>query len=346
MTRAVAYTIFRDAHDNRGREFCSPWNKLTERLVRHEEGAKDGTAITCGTFAPGSTRGRASLMTRNLVALDVEAPKGSTGQPPPPTEAAARLEKLGLTGIVWTTHSHTETASRYRVLVPLSEPIQIISDEMRRADGCVPRLLARALDLAEVTDFTKLGSESLFFLPRHPVGAAHWSVFVEGKPLAMGATLEQALNMANVLAAAQQSVDCGVHGVRHSGKSWPALLEKHRGLGPNFSVKHGIDGWNLANQLSDVLVRHGYVCAGGNRWRSPLQATTSEAAVSLRRFNDGREWWISFSASDDAAGIGAPAQPDRPYTRFGEAFDIEVYFGFDRNYRGAAARLLGHPHDQ
>jgi hypothetical protein len=219
MTLEVVYTIFQSSHDNRGREFRTPWSALGRRLTQHQEGAKDGTAIACGTF--NGTRGRASLVARTLIALDVEAPKGANIQPPAPADAAARLEALGLTGTVWTTHSHTDVAPRYRVVVPLSEPMPFHSDAMRQADGCVPRRLAQALDLAPVTDFTKLGSESLFFLPRHPAGAEHWSVFVEGLPLTMGAICRQALEMAKRLAAAQQTASSG-RGNRNCA-SWPAL---------------------------------------------------------------------------------------------------------------------------
>jgi hypothetical protein len=150
MTLEVVYTIFQSSHDNRGREFRTPWSVLGRRLAQHQEGAKDGTAIACGTFS--GTRGRTSLVTRTLIALDVEAPTGARIQPPAPADVAARIEALGLTGTVWTTHSHTDVAPRYRVVVPLSEPMPFHSELMRQADGCVPRRLAQALDLAAVTD--------------------------------------------------------------------------------------------------------------------------------------------------------------------------------------------------
>jgi len=344
LTPEVHYTIFRNAHDNRGCEYRRPWSALGCYLAQHQEGAKDGPAIACGTFS--GTRGRGSLVARTLVALDVEAPKSAILQPPAPADAAARLEALGLTGTVWTTHSHADVAPRYRVIVPLSEPMPLNSDEMSRADGCVPRLLAQALDLEAVTDFSKSGSESLFFLPRHEAGSAYWSAFVGGRPLAMSATRQQAMEMAARLAATQRTADRSVRGGGHNTSSWPAVLEAHRGLGPDFAVKHAIDGWNLAHPLEDLLVGKGYVRAGRDRWRSPLQTGGKcvqghSPAVSLHRHTDGRETWTSFSNSDDAAGLGAPAPPGRPYTRFGESFDIAVHFDFGGDYRAAAATLLG-----
>jgi hypothetical protein len=344
MTLEVTYTIFRNAHDNRGCKYREPWAALGRQLAKHQEGAKDGPAISCGTFS--GTRGRGSLVARTLVALDVEAPKGASVQPPAPADAAARLEALGLTGTVWTTHSHANVAPRYRVLVPLTEPMPLTPDEMGRADGCVPRLLAQALNLEAVTDFSKSGSESLFFLPRHEAGSAYWSAFIEGSPLAMSATRQQALEMAARLAATQRTADRRVGGGGRNASSWPAVLEAHRGLGPEFAVKHAIDGWNLAHPLEDVLVRNGYVRAGRDRWRSPLQtggncAQGHSPAVSLRRHTDGRVMWTSFSNSDDAAGLGAPAPPGCPYTRFGESFDIAVHFDFGGDYRAGAAVLLG-----
>jgi hypothetical protein len=146
--------------------------------------------------------------------------------------------------------------------------------------------------------------------------------------------------MANRLMAAQQTAGCGGRGNRNCA-AWPALLAAHRGLSRGFAVKHAIDGWNLAHPLADVLARHGYVRDGRNRWRSPLQAASGAAAVSLNRLDDGREWWTSFSGSDDTARLGAPAPQGRPYARFGESFDIEVHFSFDGDYCAAAVALLG-----
>jgi hypothetical protein len=175
MTLEVVYTMFQSTHDNRGSEYRTPWSALGRRLAQHQEGTKEGTAIACGTFS--GTRGRASLLARTLIALDVEVPKGASVQPPAPADVAAKLEALGLTGTVWTTHSHADHAPRYRVIVPLSEAMPLTSDEMRLADGFVTRRLVQALSLEPVTDFSKIGSESLFFLPRHQAGCVLVSIY-------------------------------------------------------------------------------------------------------------------------------------------------------------------------
>ena len=46
-----------------------------------------------------------------------------------------------------------------------------------------------------------------------------------------------------------QSANYSVCGNRRNTSSWPALLEAQRGLGPDFAVKHAIDGWNLAHPI-------------------------------------------------------------------------------------------------
>ena len=51
MTLEVLYTIFRNAHDNRGCEHRTPWSVLGPQLAQHQEGAKDGPAIACAPLA-------------------------------------------------------------------------------------------------------------------------------------------------------------------------------------------------------------------------------------------------------------------------------------------------------
>lgn len=79
-----------------------------------------------------------------------------------------------------------------------------------------------------------------------------------------------------------------------------------------------IDAFNAANDLDTLLARYGYRRAGdGPDHRSPMQQSEAFATRSYG------EYWISLSASDAAAGIGAETKNG---ARHGDAFDLFVHF--------------------
>lgn len=79
-----------------------------------------------------------------------------------------------------------------------------------------------------------------------------------------------------------------------------------------------VDHFNQNHTVADLLARYGYRQAGQSHdWRSPMQTSGSYAT------RDFGEYWISLSASDAAADIGA-GTPDG--YRFGDAFDLYAYF--------------------
>ena len=69
MRTPIHCTFFRDCRDRYGRAVAVSWSKLAARCICHEEGEKDGPALTCCTFQAGQPRGNRSVVTRTLVAL-------------------------------------------------------------------------------------------------------------------------------------------------------------------------------------------------------------------------------------------------------------------------------------
>lgn len=77
-------------------------------------------------FVGGALKGRRhdeNVVSRTLITLDIEAREGQA-QPPSPQDTFDTLEALGAEGWVYTSLSHTPAAPRYRVVLPLGEPLE------------------------------------------------------------------------------------------------------------------------------------------------------------------------------------------------------------------------------
>ena len=78
-----------------------------------------------------------------------------------------------------------------------------------------------------------------------------------------------------------------------------------------------VDHFNDRHTVEQLLGKYGYQHDGGGDWRSPMQ---SSGSFATRNYGD---YWISLSATDAAAEIGAPSKSGH---RFGDAFDLFVHF--------------------
>ena len=320
MSAALGYTAFDNERDNVGVVESVPWADLATQLVDHKVGAKSGPCLACGTF--NGTRAKTTVGSRSIIMLDIESTK--TGKvPPPPQDVAARLEELDLSATVYSTFSHSDDAPRYRVVLPLDAKFEfpepcVRKDNAetaahltaRKIDALVVQAVARMLGLDGVIDRSKLGSESLFFMPRHPEGAAYFAKIVAGKPLSCS-ELYDAARIAQKFEA--------VH----------AVARKDKRGGP-------IAAYNKSVNLEDLLAEVGYVRRLGSSvdFRSPMQ---SSASYATRVFPDGR--WVSLSASDAAAGLGIPSADNG--ARCGDAFDIFCFFNHGNDPNAALAAIGG-----
>lgn len=85
-----------------------------------------------------------------------------------------------------------------------------------------------------------------------------------------------------------------------------------------------INSFNRAHPLANVLADVGYEQSPYNDadWRSPYQ-TSGTYATRVYTDDTGDEHWVSLSASDASAGIGAAAKSG---VRFGDAFDLITHY--------------------
>lgn len=313
MPGHIACTFFRDSHDRDGRRASVTWEALAQRCAQHDEGEKDGGAI-CGAIFNGS-RSNANLVERTLVALDIES-HPVTGEVPLPFDAMADyLAARGVQSVIWTTHSHTADAPRYRVLLPLEAPIAYSPD----TDPYISAAVAAELRCAGVCDASKYGAASLFFLPRHRSGAEYMTRVIAGNVMSNG-RLETAALMASQRIAQDEAEQ--------------AALRRARAMPPEIVAK--IEAYNSGHPLAAQLERYGYVRDGG-RWKSPNQHGI--AATSI--LPDGKRW-TSFSESDAQSGVGQrPLRASSQCAVWGDAFSLYVAYEHRQNFRAALAALEG-----
>jgi hypothetical protein len=159
------------------------WGQFCGVFWFRREGGKDGPAFAAARFKhePGSRlvrRLKASLVARTAVALDIESNKKTGELPPDPDEAIRRAEAKGLAALLYTSHSHQPPDTvRYRMVLPLSQEIA--------AELPAPVVMAEFLGLDGVLDRSKIGGQSLFFLPSCPDGMSdmHQEIILPGAPV-------------------------------------------------------------------------------------------------------------------------------------------------------------------
>jgi len=162
------------------------WAKFTDVLsTSRREGDKDGPCFAAARFKPEPDgkhvrRVGANVLARTAVVLDIEPSKKTGKVPPSPDDAAALVRKAGWAGVIYTSHNHTAAAPRYRTVLLLSAEI----------DPALPVVesVADRLGLAGVTDTSKAGAESLFYLPSANYGDLdqHQTLVIDGRPLNAG----------------------------------------------------------------------------------------------------------------------------------------------------------------
>lgn len=145
---------------------------------------KMGPGFIPAVMPAGHRKKGAPVGDYSAVILDIEH-TGHTGAavPPPPEEAAQRLQTAGLAGVVYTSHNHMAppelnkgkpAAPRYRVVVPLAQPMP---PEHLQANV---HGLADRLGLRDCLDRGSSDRGRLFFFPSHRTDAPHFAQVVAG----------------------------------------------------------------------------------------------------------------------------------------------------------------------
>jgi putative DNA primase/helicase len=293
LERRFELTRFGHKRDNNGHRISTDWAELTT-FFEHAVGEKDGLAFSVGTF--DGTRGSANLRSRSAVVIDIDGEK--VGNPPPSfDEIKARLAEAGVAAVLHTTHSHTPDMPRFRLLMPLSGTLSLPSDVDRAealfVDKQFPQISAELLGLIEWTDTTKLGAESLMFMPRCPperLKLAQTEV-IEGRPLCLDTLIEiagqrwqQEKRRRDEAAAKAFEAAAMRSAARQDGRS---LIARLRDALPT---------------LTEVLHSQGYrYFDRDKRWLHPL-STSGMPGVLTDVGADGVERSFSHHASDPLCG--------------------------------------------
>lgn len=311
MSQAISCTFYRGSWDNQGQRVDTTWDRLAARLLRHEEGNKDGPALSVATFS--GIRRNENLVARSMVALDIET-SGTTGEVPISfADMAAYLTARRVRAVAWSTHSHAVDGPRYRILMPLSAPVPWQPE----IDPFLSAACAAQLRCHGVSDPSKFGAASLFFLPRHPPGGLHCAQLIDGDPIDTGLLLTMATTMAERVAQDEAEIAAR----RRANAMPPEILAR-------------IEAYNASHPISEALARYGYQ-REGNRWRSRYQHGQGATTILA----DGSAW-VSFSASDADAGVGSkPSRASSQCAAWGDSFSLLVHYEHRGNFRAALATL-------
>lgn len=250
------------------------WSAFTDVFWWHREGEKDGPNFVPSTFTlePDGRhvrRLKRNLIVRTTIALDCETNKKTGEVPPALQHAVARMADAGWGAVVYTSHNHTRAAPRYRIVLPLSEPI---APELP-----APEVIADNLDLAGVLDRSKIGASSLFYLPSMPYGSDpdnHQTLVIEGAPIDAAWTRETA---GAILAERQAEAD-RITAEAHAEAAARREAKIAAGFDPDDSL---IEKLRSHFDLAGVLLAHGYDKSGSNtaaKYRHPNSESGSYGA--------------------------------------------------------------------
>jgi hypothetical protein len=245
------------------------WGKLCGALQHRREGEKDGPNLVPARFKPennGKVRrlGR-NVVARTAVALDLEY-NSKTGEFPPPFALArGTLRQSGWAAILYTSHNHVSRAPRYRILLPLSAPVDPLLP--------VVEVAAEELQLGGVLDRSKLSAASLFFLPSCPLGQLnlHDVAVIDGDPVSADWICEIA---GRVLAEREVARD-RVAAEAHKEAEARRQAKIAAGADPDDSLIEKIRG-HL--DLTQILLAHGYDRGPHGNWRHPNSQSGSYGA--------------------------------------------------------------------
>lgn len=220
--------------------------------------------------------------------------------------------KVALTGLrvlIFSTKSSTSFDRRWRVLIPLSNPVPF--DQWH----ATMKYVADMLNESGITIDHSLERESqISFLPNR--GEHYECADISGNLLQPSAVDLRSEPTPDLFLDLK-----------------PKHLQNARVIDLGIGCASGPwQIYNTANPLTDVMARYGYMHVTGNRWHSPLQVSRSNHVYA---HDDGT--WTSHSGSDAAAGIGK--ESDKGH-RWGTAYDLYVYFEHGNDRKAADAAIL------
>jgi hypothetical protein len=272
------------------------WGEFNSILGCRREGEKDGCNFVLARFKvePGRRhvrRKKENLLARTAIALDIEGNKKTGEIPPSPDEVVSRAKTLGLACLIYTSHNHKPGDIRYRIVLPLSAEI---TPELP-----APEVMAEALGLLGVLDMSKIGAQSLFYLPSCPYGVLdlHQTTVIPGAPIDAAWITDRA----GALLATRQAEADRIAAEAQADAAARRAAKLAAGFNPDDSL---IEKLRVYYDLDDVLRSHGYDKVG-TKYRHPNSQSGSYGA-DIKTLG-GIERVFSHNAGDPLHASNLPA---------------------------------------
>ena len=224
-------------------------SKLTPTIMVHDiRAGKDGPLFCPATFS--GTRGNASFIAATGICLDFDK-----GQPTP--EAILAIYP-GTLKALYSTHSHTPEAPRYRVVLPLSRTVDA-AEHVLLGKGIlevIPKGLKACLDVS------CLERARAHYLPSCPPEQQDYSVFQlqDGEPLDVDSLIKL-------------------------GRETPTPEEIKRGTRADTAGVRPGDDYKRRHSIVEVLQLQNWQHVKGDKWLRPGNDSTSE--YSAKVYQDG-----------------------------------------------------------
>lgn len=224
----------------------------------------------------------------------------------------------------YSTASASAENPKWRVLIPINEgwPYQDWGD----AGEVIYRWLA---DKGIVADRSMIRASQISFLPNVPPERCD----AKGQPLFYESFERDGDGLSwEEIAADVDELRASLREEKHFNEALTVIASSRQDWATGIRDSL-IDRFNAANDLSDLLIHYGYEQSPRSKadWRSPMQ-TSETYATRVTNTEEGRQIFITLSASDAEAGIGKNAAGG---SRWGDAFDLFVHFEHDGNFKAA-----------
>jgi hypothetical protein len=302
------------------------WGQFCDVFWSRREGEKDGPNFVPARLSLEADgrhvrRLKTNLLARTAIALDCETDKKTGEVPPDFSEVVERIKIHRLAAVVYTSHSHTAAAPRYRIVLPLSEEIATVLP--------APEVVADQLQLLGVLDRSKIGAASLFYLPSCPPDQSdrHNTRVIEGNPIDAAWLRERG----GILLAQRQAEADHISQQAHA----EAAARRAAGFDPDDSL---IEKIRMHLDLNSILCAHGYATTGGKngqRYRHPNSESGSYGADI--KVLGGIERVFSHNGTDP---LHKSNLPDWCSVAAVDAFDVVCILDFGGN-RERALKELG-----
>lgn len=229
---------------------------------------------------------------------------------------------------VYSTASARPDDRRWRVVIPSADVLSY-SDWLDANEVVVARLGVAGI----LADRSMLRASQISFLPNVPPELCD----EDGRPLLYESFDQDGIGLS--WAAIADDVEA-LRRDRQLDDIFATVEKNIRPFPPASAGSSVIQAFNAAHEITDLLAGYGYEQSprSTDDWRSPMQTSDTYATrVGLSR--DGQQVFISLSASDAEAGLGAKAASG---CRYGDAFDLWKHFehGGDQSAALKAASAL------